>query len=305
MGEWGRRLYDNDITCDVKDEFEKLYREKKSAQEITEIMLNSNRDTLKYDDEAPLFWCALADMQWKYGVLLPEVKEQALEWIGKLSGTSYSFMTKLQEQLNSPLPPVKKVRKRRLYRCPWNIGDTFAYKPESDLAKEKGLYGRYLLIQKIDECDWYPEHIIPIVYIKITKDDKLPTNIEEYNQLEYVQTWFLKYEQRFFPLDFSRLAEDIAEKSKLTYEVDECGFLPLFRAKLICVPKKVIIPKLSFVGNFADAVRPNKEFVQHSKSSVVPFFAKQFEERVLTSYFNMNCGEIEPYAKRQKKGTPD
>ena len=32
-------------------------------------------------DEEPLFWLALAETQWKLGVLLPDVKEKALYWI--------------------------------------------------------------------------------------------------------------------------------------------------------------------------------------------------------------------------------
>ena len=34
-------------------------------------------------EEEPLFWFALADTQWNYGRLLPEVKEQALAWLDK------------------------------------------------------------------------------------------------------------------------------------------------------------------------------------------------------------------------------
>lgn len=77
---------------------------------------------------------------------------------------------------------MEKILKKRVYKCQWNLGDVFAYELESDLAKERGLYGRYFLIQKIDEDVWYPGHIVPIVYVKITNDNKLPSNVEEYNQ---------------------------------------------------------------------------------------------------------------------------
>ena len=109
---------------------------------------------------------------------------------------------------------IKNSVKNRFYICKWNIGDVFAYQLESDLAEERGLLGRYFLIQKVDEGTWHPGHIVPIVYVKITKDEKLPSSIEEYNQLEYVQTWFTKYEERFWPIDMSCPNKDIAEKSK-------------------------------------------------------------------------------------------
>ena len=89
------------------------------------------------------------------------------------------------------------------------------------MAKERGLFGRYLLIQKIDEGTWYPGHIVPIVYVKITADSNLPVNQEQYDKFEYIQIGFTRYEERFWPIDMSRPQEDIAEKSKFKYEVDE------------------------------------------------------------------------------------
>lgn len=158
------------------------------------------------------------------------------------------------------------------------------------MAKEKGLYGRYFLIQKIDEGVWHPGHIVPIVYVKITRDTSLPSNIEEYNQSEYVQTWFTKYEDRFLPIDMSRPQEDIAEKSKINYQVDEYGFLPQYRAKLLNTSKKVIPAKLIFVGNFANAVRPRNEFTPYSKENIMPVAWRQFDETFETKMIKLYCG---------------
>ena len=83
---------------------------------------------------------------------------------------------------------------------------------EGEEAKKRNLYGRFFLIQKVSEGTWYPGHIIPIVYVKITKDEKLPSNLSEYNALEFVQTGFTRYEHRFFPLNMLDPQKDIAEK---------------------------------------------------------------------------------------------
>lgn len=96
--------------------------------------------------------------------------------------------------------------------CPWNIGDVFEYRIESELAKSRGLYGKYFLVQKVDETTWYPGHIIPIVYVKIATE--LPRSLEEYNRLEFVQTSFSYYEERFWPVDMNCPEKDIAQKSK-------------------------------------------------------------------------------------------
>ena len=225
---WGFELYQNDTSLDVKDEFEELYNTGNTVQDITDKLVEDYKSIMGDIDEEPLFWLALADTQWNLGVLMPWVKEKALYWVEKDSGMfncqSIDMSVKakrrktlgeLQTKLLSPQPPVKKPVKKRIYKCQWKLGDVFAYQLESDLAKERGLYGRYFLLQKVDEGVWHPGHIVPIVYVKITNDNNLPSNVEEYNQLEYVQTWFTKYEDRFLPIDMRRPQKDIAEKSKI------------------------------------------------------------------------------------------
>lgn len=311
MGTWGFGLYENDISLDVKDEFEELYKEGKTAQEITEKLTEAYRDIMGDAEEEPLFWFALADSQWNFGVLLSFVKEKALYWIDICRETLHcqtkdgaakarkSTLDALQEKLLSSPPPAKKIRKRRSFVCPWKVGDVFAWQLESDMAKERGLCGRYLLIQKVDEGTWYPGHIVPIVYVKITKDANLPTNVEEYDQLEYVQISFAKYEERFWPIDMSRPQEDITEKSKIDYQVDEYGFLPEYRITLIHTSKKVIPANLIYVGNFANAARPQKEFIPHVKVNIVAAAWKKFETTfetiVLKRYFGHNLRELSVY----------
>lgn len=303
MGMWGFELYQNDTSLDVKDEFEELFNAGKTVQDITDKLVEDYKSIMGDINEEPLFWLALADTQWNLGVLMPLVKEKALYWVEKDSAIfncqsmDTSVKTKrrktldeLQAKLLSPQPTVKKPVKKRIYKCQWKLGDVFAYQLESDLAKERGLYGRYFLIQKVDEGVWHPGHIVPIVYVKITNDNNLPSNVEEYNQLEYLQTWFTKYEDRFLPIDMRRPQEDIAEKSKMNYQVDEYGFLPQYRAKLLNTSKRVIPTNLIYVGNFANAVPPQKEFVPHSKENIVSVSWKQFDETFETKMIKRYCG---------------
>ena len=298
MGAWGFDLYQNDISIDVKNEFEELFNAGKAVQDITNKLTEDYKSIMGDIDEEPLFWLALADTQWDMGVLLPVVKKKALYWIDNFNCQAVGMSAKakketpydLQTKLLSPLPPMKKPTKKKTYKCQWKFGDVFAYQLESDLAKERGLYGRYFLIQKVDEGVWYPGHIVPIVYVKITNDASLPSNVEEYNKLEYVQTWFTKYEDRFFPIDMSRPQEDIAEKSKIDYQADEFGFLPQYRVELLNTSKRVIPSKLIYVGNFADATRPQNEFIPHSKENIVTVSWKQFDETFETKMIKSYCG---------------
>lgn len=303
MGTWGPKLYQDDLAEDIRDYYkEQLHRGKKGI-DITQELLVQYQIEISDFEEASVFWFALADTQWNLGRLEDKVKETALKHIllgndlerwkienPKMAKAREQTIEELRQKLLSPQPPEKKVTQYKIYRCEWKYGDVYAYQLESDLAEEKGLYGRYFLIQKVDEGVWHPGHIVPIVYVKITSDANLPSNVEEYNQLEYVQTWFTKYEERFWPIDMRRPQEDIAEKSMINYQVDEYGFLPQYRAKLLNTSKRVIPGKLIYVGNFANAVRPEKEFVPHSKENVVSVSWKQFDETFETKMIKLYCG---------------
>lgn len=181
------------------------------------------------------------------------------------------------------------------YKCDWKIGDVFAYHLESDLAKELNIYKRYLLIQKIDESPWYPNHIIPIVYVKLSKYDKIPETIEEYDELEYIQTGSTKYEERFWPINGSNFEDDLAEKSKIKYEVDDYGYLPQFRVKIIAGKKRDIPLKLIFIGNFIDAKKPAREFIPHVKVNILSLLWKEFENRMITLYCGHNLKGFKMY----------
>ena len=312
MGAWGAKLYQDDVAEDVRREFKDLLHRGKTAEEITREFMNTYAYAIQDSDDAPIFWFALADTQWNLGRLLPDVKAQALAWLDngtdlarwelenpKLAVTRKIVLTELREKLLSPQPEEKKISQYRLYTCEWKTGDVFAYPLESDLAKEKGLFGQYFLIQKVDEGIWHPGHIVPIVYVKITRDGKLPTCVEEFEQLEYIQVGFTQYEDRFFPIDGRRPQEDIAEKSRLKYEVDEFGFLPEFRITLLNTSKKVIPTGLVFFGNFQNTAAPKKEFVPHDRINVRVVFWKNFDDTfesiLIQHYCNHNLRELSIY----------
>ena len=308
MGTWGYGLYDNDTALDIKDEFEDLIKVGKSSRDITNKLIDDYQSMMGDPDDEPVFWFALADTQCNCGMLLPDVKEKAIDWIKRketqlndhnvLINTGFPSRKELEAlkaKLLSPQPPAKKTRQKRVYVCQWKMGDVFACRMESELARERGLWGCFLLIQKVDECVRHPGHIVPIIYVKITKEPKLPCDLQEYNQLEFVQTWSSKYEERFWPIDFRRLAEDIAEKSMLRYERDEFGYLPVFRAVLLNTSQKVIPKDLIYLGNYESAKKPEKEFVPHVPINIVNVswnnHGETFETDMIKRYCRYNLRE--------------
>ena len=186
MGTWGTSLYDNDLAADVRDDnLDKLRRGLTNEQATNELtQANSDNDD---PDEEVLFWLALADTQWNYGRLLPEVMAKAQFYLSQDNVSECwneagekelsdwkSSLEQLKRKLELPQPQPKRVSKYRLYQCKWNMGDVFAYRFTGDYSKEKGFIGKDVIFRKVSEDTWWPGHIIPVVQIYKWIGDEIP-----------------------------------------------------------------------------------------------------------------------------------
>ena len=81
MGTWGPGLYQDDVACDIKSEYVNRLKIGQTNIEATQDMIDYNECYIDDEEDAPIFWFALADTQWKYGRLLPEVRDEALKLI--------------------------------------------------------------------------------------------------------------------------------------------------------------------------------------------------------------------------------
>ena len=122
METWGTSLYDNDSTSDIRGDYLDKLKRGKTNEEATKELVDAHMNIVDTDEE-PLFWFALADTQWNYGRLLPEVKEKALFYLlmGKewdcwnesgekeLSAWERTLET-LKGKLMSPQPPKKSIK---------------------------------------------------------------------------------------------------------------------------------------------------------------------------------------------------
>lgn len=123
MGAWGTSLYANDSASDIRGDYVDKLRRGMSNEKVTQELIENNWDIMGDEEEEPLFWYALADTQWNYGRLLPEVKEKALSFIGQDAELErwreagekelkawMNTLEKLKEKLLSPVPPEKKFQ---------------------------------------------------------------------------------------------------------------------------------------------------------------------------------------------------
>lgn len=76
MGNWGYGIRQDDFVCDVIDAFEDLLKAGKSVAEATTEVSSKFSSEIKDPDDGPLFWIALADVQWTFGQLQSQVLQQ-------------------------------------------------------------------------------------------------------------------------------------------------------------------------------------------------------------------------------------
>ncbi|MCM1225843.1 MAG: DUF4259 domain-containing protein [Clostridium sp.] len=265
MGAWGTGLFSDDVACEVKEYYMNCLREEMTAAEAVASVYEYFQCELADEDDGPVVVLALADTAWRTGRLSDNLKNAAIRIIDngedlerwEAEGASLlkkrrNVLLKLKDRLLSPQPPEKKVSKYRLYKCQWEIGDVFAYRFESEIAKEKGYFGKYMLIQKIGEGGWYPGHIVPIVYFRITKDQSLPS-IENVNDLRWVK---------------------IAKRDE-------------YRGKLLNTSKRIIPKSLIYLGN-TNVASPDPEYIPKHDVSYFNVDWKTIDEWIIERYEKFN-----------------
>ena len=159
MGTWGTELYQDDDTCDIKEEYLNYLRIGKTNEEALQEVISDNEEMIKDDELGPLFWLALADTQWKYGRLTNDIRDRALEVIDsgkdlerwkedkKLFQKRKKVLEKLKEKLSTQQPPEKKVRKMTFERPNWKVGDVILYQLLNEDLKNHRWYKKYVLLK--------------------------------------------------------------------------------------------------------------------------------------------------------------
>ena len=113
MGSWGTALYSNDTSSDVRDMCNEVYP-LVGIEEGTRLILKEYADIVNcdiVDNDYADFWFALADWQWKHGILTDEIKSKAIslleahtgidEWEGSDIKKRLAVMDKLLDQLKA------------------------------------------------------------------------------------------------------------------------------------------------------------------------------------------------------------
>lgn len=159
MGAWGTGLYQDDDTCDIKEDYLNFLRVGMTDEKAMEELIEYNGELIEDEETGPLFWLALADTQWKYGRLTKEVKEKALEIINngkdlkrwekdkKLYTKRKKVLENLKERLNTEQPEKKKIGKMKFIRPNWKVGDVLLYQILNEDIEDHEWHGKYVLLK--------------------------------------------------------------------------------------------------------------------------------------------------------------
>lgn len=245
MGVFGVKIYEDDLALDVKEEYlDKLKKGIKDEVALKE-MVEEYEDSIDDIDDGPVFWIALADTMWKVGRLTEKVKKEALNaidknltrWKNEVDEKEYKLrkkeLLKFKDKINKEMPARKNLfveKEKSKKEIEWHEGEIYAYKLESKEAKEKGLYGRYLVIRKLRENDYFNKRINAIAYCQITKNKDLPKSVDEINGLPYIIMFGV---------------------GNVRYE---------YKIDIYNITKKVFKEKFIYLGNYKNIKEPYKEY---------------------------------------------
>ena len=200
MGFWSTSLYGNDLTLDVRDKLDDLLKSGVSSQDVYQEMLKCFEEVLSTDEES-LFWFALADRMWDYGILTDEIKEKALTYMTNIAEHEYldeletarerrswqNTLNKLKTKIENVNQGNKKIKVEPVFkRNIWNVGDYYAYEFHKKNSQELGIQSKYIVIKKIKD-NYYGDTMFyyNIVYIYNKIFDEIPTlkDLENVNYL--------------------------------------------------------------------------------------------------------------------------
>ncbi len=183
------RLTELPLIEEINKTYLDLRRDGRSRADATNILIEeyTNEIAIGEEDDCVQFWIGLSDGQYQLKELTVEVAEKgmaALVQLGKMvPNITVGDIERRRNRYASAPMPERKIRIGTKFRCPWNIGDTFAYQISGTEAEKLGIAGKYMLFRKIDEREFGKGHIMPVVTVSMADNDPLSLTVTEFQSL--------------------------------------------------------------------------------------------------------------------------
>jgi hypothetical protein len=176
MGTWGVAIFSDDLAADLRGDFRDLIGDGLSPGQAVARLLSDYASSLDDVDETPVFWLALAQVQWQLGRLDETTKRNALQIIDtgqdlkrwdtpKDREKRAKVLGKLKQQLLSPPLPPRRIPRTVRSANQWTVGEVIAFRLISGnltLMRVVGHHtdkgGRFAVCELLD---WVGETIPP------------------------------------------------------------------------------------------------------------------------------------------------
>ncbi len=198
MGFYGIKLYDEDLACDIRDDYKDFLKLGKEDDELIEMMKKHYSECFSDLRDKYLFWLVIADTMWDYGRLTKKVKDKAIDIIknekeSKMWEKCYmdkrkEILNKLMEKLKKEQPERKKVKKLKKRKGTWNYGDILTYQ----ISIKDGYTVNDIRRQQIENCPYNGSYIvIKVIGIVSFNHGSLPREYDdEYSVFKIYNTIF-------------------------------------------------------------------------------------------------------------------
>ena len=206
MGSWGYGIRHDDFVMDVIGEFEDVLKSGKSVAEATAAVTARFGGAIEDTEDDPLFWIALADVQWAYGALAPAVLERVRgdfaagrsldAWeedprgLAKRRAVLEKFIRKLEVPKARPSRSAKTI-----VRAP-------KFEPGACLSihRSDGQYGAAIVLAADHSTPEYGKNLVGVLDYS---SDASPT-MEVFRERQWLQVGW------YFPTGFRKVKDRIA-----------------------------------------------------------------------------------------------
>lgn len=190
MGAWGVGIRQDDFVLDVVGVFEDQLKDGKTILEATSRVREQFASALDDSQDGPLFWIALADMQWKFGSLDPQVLRRVVDIVDTEAGMEHwgeptdkiyrqrrAVLEKFRDKISWPNPKPSRRPKRIIRRPKFKSGDCLS------IQLENGQYGAALVLGTDHSI---PEHgkdlVVELDYLSDT-----PPTLDDFKERRWLR----------------------------------------------------------------------------------------------------------------------
>ncbi len=170
MGSWGHGIRQDDLVCDVIAAFDDAIKEGSKVSDATASVLQRFDTSLIDSDDAPLIWLAIADAQWTYGQLDPQILAKVSYDISNDIGLSRwremperqfakrrVVLSRFLEKIQTANPKPKRTPKRIVRNPKFEAGDCLA------VRLSNGQYGAALVLASDSTNLEYGQNLICVL----------------------------------------------------------------------------------------------------------------------------------------------